>query len=67
MINYDGKKQIESGTLWGAVVGGLAGIFQLIGGIKAGNNQQIGEGALAIAEFFTAWRLRKGLSRPIED
>ena len=67
MANYDPKQSIESGTFCGAFVGGITGIFQIIGGIKTGNTQQMGEGALAVVGFFTAWRLRKGFSRPIED
>ena len=29
MVNYDPKTSIESGTFWGAIVGGIVGIFQL--------------------------------------
>lgn len=67
MVNYDPKTSIESGTFWGAIVGGIVGVFQLIGGIKSNNSAQMAEGGLAIVGFFTAWRLRKGLSRPIQD
>ena len=48
MGNYDPKPSIGSGTFWGAIVGGITGIFQFIGGIKTGNTQQMGEGALAV-------------------
>ena len=64
---YDPKPSTESGTFWGVIVGGIVGIFQLVGGVKSGNHRQVGEGALAVVGFFTAWRLRKGFSRPIED
>lgn len=67
MSIYDTKQTIKSGTFWGSVIGGVVGIVQIIGGIKKGDSSQINEGVLAVVGFFTAWRLRKGLYRPIVD
>lgn len=66
MSIYEPKPTIESGTFWGAITGGIFGIFQIVVGVKTGNMEQVGQGGIAVAGFWTAWRLRKGMSRPIE-
>lgn len=67
MSIYDTKTSIQSATFWGAIVGGVMGVIQVIGGIKKGDSSQINEGILAVVGFFTAWRLRKGQQHPIQD
>jgi len=60
MPYLDEKPAWKSGTLYGTTGGAITAVGVLIHGIKTGNALEIGQGALALWGFFTAWRLRKG-------
>lgn len=60
------KTRFQSGTFWGALSGAAVGLFMIIKGSKTGDWQAVCEGAGGIFAAYTAWRIRKGLTTPIE-
>lgn len=60
------KRWWQSGTFWGALATGLTGVGKVVVAVSSGDQAGLVEGIGVIFGAFTAWRLRKGQSVPID-